>query len=525
MKLEIKNVIFTSVALCATLASCSDIELPDETPDVSAREASYLANDSARMASKVAFAEILSKAVYDSKAVREFLKAQALRKFDKNYDVLYLAVKNEQVAGATFRQLLVSYSSEEEIERIEDNVPLLNIYLTSVDFLGLNPDDLDVEDPFVPVAAETSDSVRFFSCGEQAFALKKGEIPTCHTFVVGENSRVVLDPGTNKSLNSRGFLFKDPIFDGSETDCNKSTILPSDYVGQRALDAYAHFYADDNGVHQKGLQRDYIYYGLTPQKTQGVLLKGVSEYLAYVKVNPNAIYRMCDQEKEDPKIVNMEPVKRGAMFTDEQLAHFIWSKGALDLRFDVITSNSSEPIVLYVPLLPTQLWNVGYTYNKRHKTLFRHTKYNYFIKIEKFTPKDVYLDTPISMGKWDLASEALCRIVKVSEDDLGEQTTKVSTYEVEEAEKKNIDGSVKLNLGIDSASVKVDHTVNIGNTSSSSNTVKKNVTVTEVRTLGADDLGSARVFFYDPVIESVNGDDVVLHTYSTGIVEFGIIVK
>lgn len=64
----------------------------------------------------VSFAQILSAATFDNKDVREFLKTEALKKFDKNYDILYLAVKDEMIGDLTFRQTLASYSSEEAIE-------------------------------------------------------------------------------------------------------------------------------------------------------------------------------------------------------------------------------------------------------------------------------------------------------------------------------------------------------------------------------------------------------------------------
>jgi hypothetical protein len=57
------------------------------------------------------FAKALVKALQE-KEVREFLKAEALEKYDGDYDVLYALVKNKKLAsGKTFEQTLASYAS------------------------------------------------------------------------------------------------------------------------------------------------------------------------------------------------------------------------------------------------------------------------------------------------------------------------------------------------------------------------------------------------------------------------------
>ena len=91
----------------------------------------------------VEFADILSKAVYDSEDVREFIKRESLKQFDKNYDVLYYLVKDENIGEKTFRDILISYSSIEDIEEIETNVPLLNIFVSKIAFFDIHPENLN----------------------------------------------------------------------------------------------------------------------------------------------------------------------------------------------------------------------------------------------------------------------------------------------------------------------------------------------------------------------------------------------
>ena len=54
---------------------------------------------------KEKFASILSKAVYQHKSLRDFLKTEALEQFDENYDVLYALVRDKQIGKQTFREI------------------------------------------------------------------------------------------------------------------------------------------------------------------------------------------------------------------------------------------------------------------------------------------------------------------------------------------------------------------------------------------------------------------------------------
>lgn len=81
---------------------------------------------------------------------------------------------------------------------------------------------------------------------------------------------------------------------------------------------------------------------------------------------------------------------------------------------------------------------------------------------------------------------------------------------------------VKINQGTDTASI----TVEVGGSNSSSDQKKSYVTVTEKWCEGADKLGSVRIEYYDPVIDArIAPNRFFMHTYSTGTVEFGIVVK
>ena len=67
---------------------------------------------------KQEFAVILSKAVYENEALREFLKSEALTQFDKDYDVFYPWTKNELVTdGQSFRDILLRYDEKHILKK------------------------------------------------------------------------------------------------------------------------------------------------------------------------------------------------------------------------------------------------------------------------------------------------------------------------------------------------------------------------------------------------------------------------
>ena len=140
------------------LGSCSEDATQGDNPDVVGGEKvevvrlRSLADKNETEKYLVQFAKVLSKATYDRRDVRAFLKKEAVKQFDKNYDVLYELAKDEMINGETFREILVSYSSEEEMQEIEANVPLLNILVAKVAMFNVKPEELNLEDKEIPVA-------------------------------------------------------------------------------------------------------------------------------------------------------------------------------------------------------------------------------------------------------------------------------------------------------------------------------------------------------------------------------------
>lgn len=91
------SVLFAYLTLVIVCFACSDDFTDMQVLQQQAQQQSSLSpSKETKMAD---FARVLSKAVADRQDVRQFLKDEALKQFDLNYDILYGAVKDEQIGG------------------------------------------------------------------------------------------------------------------------------------------------------------------------------------------------------------------------------------------------------------------------------------------------------------------------------------------------------------------------------------------------------------------------------------------
>lgn len=476
------------------------------------------------------FAGILSKAVYERKDVREFLKTESLKQFDKNFNVLYYLISDVKINEKSFRDILISYSSKEAIEEIENNVPLLNILVPEITFFDIYPQDLDTDDSEIPVVVSKDYETALYFKGEKELSLKKGEIPSFHVFVVNENSRVIIPENNLKSRGVKTIMFKSPNYDGSlvinEQPILKSTIVDNSIVGKKAIDAFSYFNKDDGSINQKAFQRDYIYYGITPQNQTGNLNRSVSEYISFIQVDANSYFNIANEPGTkdyygDPKISNHTVTQEKRGLSEEELLDRMWTKGSYNFKFEILTSTQEQSQVVYVPLKPNELWDFNISHSYRHSTWFRHSKNTYTIDANKFTSKPVVLKEKISLGKWDISEEALFRYIKISEEDSGAEVTETETYEMSKALKTNFSGNAKIGIGLKGKEGEAGASASVESTT----TEKITKSYTIKRKIDSDQLGKIRIYFYDPLVHKVENGVCELHTYYSGHVKVGISVE
>lgn len=472
------------------------------------------------------FAQILSQVTYENEEVRNFLKNEAIKQFDKNYDVLYALIRNELVDTRTFREILINYSSEEEINRIEKALPLLNILIPDIAFFEINAMNMDCSDNEIPVAVSNEKGTSLYINGVCEGEIPNGEIPGFHVFVVNENSRVIVDDNVSRG-ETANVRFISPNYDGkkvSRSNISRADTVSSSMLDRKMIEAYNYFYKDDGSLNSMSYQRDYIYYGLTPTNSQGSLNRSVSEYLSFIKIEPNAYNIIADQnlglESDDPVLSATKRIKYNKAYTDEALIDAFWKKGSFDFRIEVISANSSQPIVLYIPVAPSDLWDLNASVSVKKGNMFHRRKYTYTVDPSKFIAKKYYLGgNKISLGKWDLSEEALYRYINIYEEDVAANITYEESYEMTKMTSAKVNGSVKIGLGTD----KITGSFGGETIGSATETVRKTYKIE--RKEGSDELGKIKIYFYDPLIIGKNGSNYVTRTYHSGSVEIGIVVE
>lgn len=272
---------------------------------------------------KTEFARALSAVVNESQEARELIKTEAQKQFDKNYDILWNEIKDQTIGGCTFRESIAKKSSVEFISQIERDIPLLNILFPNIEMFGISPESYNSSDSELPVAVSTPEKNLLFYAGELTDSIAKGQIPAFNVLVVNENERVVINNDVKTRASKGSYSFISPAFDGTQKNgSTRSANVSSSLVGNKAITAFNYFYNDGSGVNSMALQRDYIYYGITPQSKSGSLNYSTSEYISFIEVNPTTYFTIADQVNtgsmnDDPYIKANSTSRKKRDFTQE----------------------------------------------------------------------------------------------------------------------------------------------------------------------------------------------------------------
>ena len=332
------------IALCTFAFSCAE----DFSENQSAQDSTTPLLDSISLTendAKQEFSEILSKAIYENIELRSFIKDKAIQQFDNDFDVFYPILKNEVVGkGGTFRNILLKYTTEEELSNIERTLPLLNIYVPDLSlFTNITPYNWDITDNQIPVTFKENQTSKMllYLNGEKSGEIPQNGIPGFHLLVVKNNERVI-----PVSINTRGvansYQFIDKAFDGTNSKQNTPSTrsmsepdnidwLSEDIVDPIVKNAY------EKMKENPSLQRDNIYYGLTDNKQEGSLNMNIDEYIYRIQISPSSYFTMADQEgdptrKDKGTISN----KKGEISDDEALSRF-WIDGNFEIILQVFT--------------------------------------------------------------------------------------------------------------------------------------------------------------------------------------------
>ncbi|MBD2756986.1 hypothetical protein [Spirosoma validum] len=216
---------------------------------------------------RIEFSKTLAKALVD-KDLRDFLRKEALKQFDNDYDVFFHALKGKKVKeGVTFSDLLATYhSSRQEFESVVNSLPKLTILVP--DFIVTSAKRWDTEKLIPQVAVATTELeqkrvnyIQVYNAEGQESRIDPVKFPDNLVLVVKDNERIGV-------AGSGGRTTIDPTWDFYFTDQSNQYYFTSTHFNRaKAAPARSGTVANTNRVQSTaGVQtipncpREDVYY-------------------------------------------------------------------------------------------------------------------------------------------------------------------------------------------------------------------------------------------------------------------------
>ena len=421
----------------------------------------------------------------ESRMLCEIIKKKALEMFNNDYDVLYQRIKNEPVEnGLTVRQLLLKYFEDEAIlTEIETKRPTLTIFVPELpeDSFSAETWDTEWQRPAVAIRAKHYNTpviseFGFFNANSDEFVVEAGYVPTFPLVVLKDNERVAVAKNTRSlrsdvisNSNDFEFEFIDECFDGSQKEVTLRESVSIFDIDPKVTTAYSIYQNTD------GWQRDYIYYGLTPDNTTGPFMYEYEERIKSFKFssteNPQHILAKISDDTRDP---HLSPL----VFT---YGPYPWTDGFFEFKITVNVARKNHPDMLLIKRFTASLQELFEISYERYRLGISITKVIGF--------KEKALNLPLM--SWDIGDFSTAMKISVSEEDPGGQTQETMETTVEFA------GNIGFDVGW---GTDVKAGLKFGASAKKTNRINFTRTVQT----GNDELGDVWVNFGDKVILSAN---------------------
>lgn len=464
------------------------------------------------------FSRILSMAVEDNYDLRVFLKEEALRQFDKNYDIFYPFVKDKEITHEiTFREALLRYTTPERLNKIEAACPLLNILIPDWSWIGGFSAELwDVTDDFATVSPynENREDHVLIHKGDSIMTLKDSQFPNFPILLVNNSKRIRIVEGTTKS-SAPSYEYVNKCFDNSSAPMTKrswhyttvdypiegtSDFVPFDEISPILIQSYNEFKLD---TPDGACQRDYVYFGMDKHNTNcGEYHNYIRERFYRFKVNTNAIYNVISDQTEDPSLHEKITItgKKNDLSNDE-LFERIWNDGSFVFQFDVFIGNGESNVLnesYTYPVYGKDLFDLSKVHCKYlHQTTFARGWYIYTFEPEDLVPKWVVFKDPIFLPEWNIADQSNTICIYASEFD----TSKAKEWEDTQTFKYSQNFSWKLDgeiSGKDKVNYKLGFGLNGGNVNEKSETVRVKYTTTET----SENIGHVHIPYVGKILKN-----------------------
>ena len=400
--------------------SCSNEDFRDNNPNAidedqnqinkTIEELSLSVNEELRLKFGRAFATALK----ESPELRKFIKDEALKQFNLDYDVMYHLVKDKPLNGhimrnssqshySTMSGLLSNYfKNKEELQQIEKQLPLLTVFVPSLPEDSFSAETWDVDDPEqIPVVGirldNTNEVPMIDVLNDVEYVLESDVIPGYPVVVIKNNERLVVNTNNHNFANSSEVLstgggleyrFLDDNLNANITNNSRAVIStnpddggggggggsPSPCTAPFAIEAgrnnnVAQFLKNARNIFEgSGVsnpwQRDNIYYQLTPSITTNAYIGGTyTEAITYFKLagtNPESIFTLLSNQSNGS---NPDPIRTNEDYEGEKRVP--WTDGNFEIGISV-TENAKNVGYINFPMFfnagPEELFS--YTHNR-----------------------------------------------------------------------------------------------------------------------------------------------------------------
>jgi hypothetical protein len=499
-RLKAKRAVLTCAAfsLGISLQSCQKTDvLQPEAPAVSSNQTALPDVTEANRLQTI-FAQALAKAIQADVPLRDYLKAEAVKQFDNDFDILYQVIKDQVVDGSTVHARLTKYiESPEDLVSIESRLPLLTIFVPTLPSgFSAKTWNTKADAPSVAVSQIGENVVPFYDGNGKAGSIQPEQIPGFPILLVKLNERVTTSGNGSSSKQSassanltfhqnKQFTFSfgadafDNIHPASRVASRDATYGYTDT--SRDIDVILRdaWYSGQDGVGQgypETWHRDYIYYGIgyhaffyaTGDKddtyhTSGPLKRNYRETIRSMKLSVDGLNKIADQSG-DPRFVPAKTNINAPSWTDgyfefKALVLYNAKDGTGDTFTRIFTARGQD------------LFDI--TYNRQ----------GFYYTINSITPKEMNLNVPIAT--WDLNNYGIAWKFQFYEED--QQETVTSTESVVTTYAANFE-------------VNVGDPKKIGAKFGASATTQNTKSIQVVKTLNSDYLGEAILKFSDPIV-------------------------
>lgn len=479
MKRESKKLAFVFSILA--LSSCSTEE--DFTENKTVQELDKISPKDEKSILKEKFAFSLMKSIKESPGLREIIKDETLKMFNKDYEVLVYTIKDYTLENGMTLEQTINQNADSNFQlsnllRIEPTLTLLVPELPLESF-SAKKWNTQSEIPAVAIRTNYTNQVPLITPDLNLEMMPSDVIPGFPVIVVKNNERVVskLENPNIRDLKTTTVFEKDGIImkfwtdSFNNADKRKARLLI--HPDRTLISAYTIY--DEQSPNLNGWQRDFIYYKIQPSSSNGPFIYDFKEHLRSFSMtgDPTNAYNRISDQTGDPTFRNNHRINT---------SH--WTGGFYEFKVRTIINAKNgvgNELINGFTVSPDDLFFLEYeTYTKG--TLFWEKTY---YRLKNISNKTVYVDLPLI--NWDLDEYASSIKIEIEEVDLTITSVITDTRTVKFA----------TNFGIDTAlGVKTKIGLKFG---ASVETIQTQ-TVQKTFTQGNNFLGEAIVNFADKVI-------------------------